>query len=130
MYDTKDIPTVTDIVAAQQERAKQVPEPTGYRLLLKPLTVKQKTEGGIIRPDELVGREEVASVVALVMKVGPDAYADKTRFPGGPWCKEGDFVIVRSYSGTRFKIHGHEFRIINDDGIEAVVEDPRGIERV
>ena len=73
--------------------------------------------------------EEVLTPVLFVVKVGPDAYADKTRFPSGPSCKVGDFVIVRPNSGTRLKIHGREFRIINDDSVEAVVEDPRGITR-
>jgi co-chaperonin GroES (HSP10) len=64
-----------------------------------------------------------------VLKVGPEAYADADKFPSGPYCKEGDFVIFRSYSGTRFKVAGKEFRIINDDTVEAVVDDPRGYER-
>jgi co-chaperonin GroES (HSP10) len=74
--------------------------------------------------------EEVLSTVLFVVKLGPDCYADKTRFPSGPSCREGDFVLVRPNSGTRMKIHGREFRIINDDSVEAVVEDPRGITRV
>ena len=69
-------------------------------------------------------------MVGFVIKMGPDCYRDKTRFPHGPWCKEGDFIIMRAYSGTRIKIHGKEFRIINDDTVEAVVDDPRGIHRV
>ena len=75
-------------------------------------------------------REEAASMVGMVLKIGPDAYKDTERFPNGPWCKEGDFILMRSYSGTRIEIHGQEFRVINDDSVEAVVEDPRGIKKV
>jgi len=109
--------------------AKQVPEPSGYRLVVAPLPVNEETEGGIIKPGSLVQLENVASVVAYVMKIGPDAYKDSDRFPSGAWCKEGDFIIIKSYTGTRLKIHGHEIRIINDDSVEAVIEDPRGVER-
>jgi co-chaperonin GroES (HSP10) len=73
--------------------------------------------------------EEHSTTVLFVVKVGPDAYKDEGKFPHGPWCKEGDFVLVRAYSGTRFKIHGREFRLLNDDQVEAVVEDPRGYTR-
>lgn len=73
--------------------------------------------------------EESATTVLFVLKVGPDAYQDKLKFPTGPWCKAGDFILVRTYSGTRVKIFGKEFRIINDDMVDAVVEDPRGISR-
>jgi co-chaperonin GroES (HSP10) len=74
--------------------------------------------------------EEVGSIVGFVLKMGPDAYADAQRFPSGAYCKEGDWVLMRSYSGTRFSVHGKEFRLINDDSVEAVVEDPRGIVKV
>ena len=76
------------------------------------------------------GEAEVASIVGFVIAMGPDCYKDEKRFPTGPWCKEGDFVLMRSYSGTRISIHGKEFRLINDDTPEAVVQDPRGIKRV
>jgi co-chaperonin GroES (HSP10) len=88
------------------------------------------TEGGILKAQETVQAEEVGSIVGFVLKLGPDAYADKLRFPNGPYCKEGDFVIMRSYSGTRFKVHGTEFRLINDDSVEAVVDDPRGVMKI
>jgi co-chaperonin GroES (HSP10) len=91
--------------------------------------ISEKTDGGLIRPDQLVKAEETASIVGFVVKTGPDAYADLNKFPNGPWCKDGDFVIFRSYSGTRFKVLGKEFRLINDDTVEAVVEDPRGYSR-
>ena len=109
--------------------AHKLPEPKGYRLLIATLQVNEKTEGGVYMPDKLKSAEETASIIGYVLKVGSEAYADASRFPNGPWCKEGDFVIFRSYSGTRFKIGGKEFRLINDDTVEAVVDDPRGYTR-
>lgn len=107
----------------------KLPEPKGYRLLIAIPEVDEKTEGGVYMPDKLKSAEETASIIGFVLKVGPEAYADANRFPTGAWCQEGDFVIFRSYSGTRFKISGKEFRIINDDTVEAVVDDPRGYTR-
>jgi co-chaperonin GroES (HSP10) len=107
----------------------RLPEPSGYRLLIAIPEVSEKTEGGVFMPDQLKKAEETASIIGFVVKAGPEAYADASKFPNGPWCKEGDFVIFRSYSGTRFKVLGKEFRLINDDTVEAVVEDPRGYSR-
>jgi len=112
-----------------EEKAKQLPEPTGFRVLCMVPHVEDKFESGILKPDSMVKVEEHSTVVLFVVALGPDAYADKTRFPNGPWCKKGDFVLTRAYAGTRFKIHGREFRLINDDSVEGVVEDPRGITR-
>ena len=109
--------------------ASQLPEPSGYRLLIALPEVEEMTEGGIYITDERRTAESVASVVGYVMKVGPDAYSDEKRFPNGPWCKEGDWIVMRAYSGTRLRIHGKELRIINDDSVEAVIEDPRGVAR-
>ena len=92
--------------------------------------VEEKTESGVYMPDNLTKMEQTASIVGLVIKQGEDAYQDKNKFPNGPYCKEGDFVIFRSYSGTRFKVKNEEFRLINDDTVEAVVDDPRGFARV
>lgn len=122
MYKTEDAESAARL-------GSTLPQPKGYRILVKPLTIKDKTDGGIYRPDDLIAKEEVAAVVALVVRLGPDCYKDKKRF-SEPWCKEGDFITFRPYSGTRMKILGHEFRIIYDDTVESVVEDPRGIERV
>lgn len=108
----------------------QLPQPSGYRLLIAMPEVEEKTDGGVFLPDRLKDAENTASILGFVVKVGPDAYGDTAKFPDGPWCKEGDFVIFRSYSGTRFKLRGKEFRIINDDTVEAVVDDPRGFSRV
>lgn len=111
------------------EKAKQLPEPSGYKLLCALPEVEDKYESGILKADTTVRVEEHSTVVLFVLKSGPQAYADMDKFPSGPWCKEGDFVITRAYAGTRFKIHGREFRLVNDDQVEAVVQDPRGITR-
>ena len=115
---------------AEPKGASKMPEPKGYKLLISPVEVDEKTEGGVYMPDSIKDAEGIASIIGYVVSMGPDAYKDKEKFPTGPWCKKGDFVIFRSYSGTRFKIHSHEFRIINDDTVEAVVEDPRGYKRI
>lgn len=118
----------TDTVANEAILAK-LPEPKGYRLLIAIPEISDKTQGGVYIPEERRAGEETASIIGLVLKAGPEAYSDPNRFPSGPWCKEGDFVIFRSYSGTRFKVMGKEFRLINDDTVEATVEDPRGYTR-
>ena len=112
-----------------EEVTRKLPEPKGYKLLIAIPKLEEKTDGGIIIPDKLKGMEEVASIIGLVIGMGTTAYNDKDKFPDGAYCKEGDFVIFRSYSGTRFKIKGEEFRLINDDSVEAVVDDPRGYTR-
>ena len=115
---------------ADEKIASKMPEPKGYRLLISPVQVNEKTEGGVYMPDALRDAEGIASIIGFVVSMGPDAYKDEKKFPTGPWCKKGDFVIFRSYSGTRFKIHSQEFRLIIDDMVEAVVEDPRGYKRI
>ena len=112
------------------EKAKQLPEPRGYKILIAMPGSEEKTEGGIIKATVTRQLEEVGAMYGMVLKLGPDAYADKKRFPNGPYCKEGELILMRSYSGTRFKIHGKEFRLINDDSVEAVIDDPRGLEKI
>lgn len=112
-----------------QETLDQLPDPVGYRMLIALPEVQEKTKGGIYMPEDLRKREETASVLGCVLKMGSDCYLDQDRFPNGPHCRVGDWVMIRSYSGTRFKLGGREFRIINDDVIEAVVADPAKIER-
>lgn len=107
----------------------KLPTPVGYKLLIAIPEVSEKTEGGVFMPETLKKAEETASIIGFVVAAGAEAYTDLTKFPDGPWCREGDFVIFRSYSGTRFKVMGKEFRLINDDTVEAVVEDPRGYSR-
>ena len=109
--------------------ASQLPEPKGYKLLIALPEIEEKTEGGIIKSAQTQYEENIATIVGWVMSMGPDAYANSSRFPSGPYCQVGDWVLFRAFSGTRIKIHGREFRIINDDTVEAVVEDPRGVER-
>jgi co-chaperonin GroES (HSP10) len=115
-----------------EDKAKQLPDPKTFHLLcVVPEAMEEfsESEVGLIKSSQVMHYEEVLTPVLFVVKLGPDCYADSTRFPSGPSCKEGDFVIVRPNSGTRLKIHGREFRILNDDSVEAVVEDPRGITR-
>ena len=115
-----------------EEKAKQLPKPTGYKILCAiPEAEKEfeDSEVGIVKADETMRNEEVLTTVLFVVDMGPDCYMDKAKFPTGPWCKQGDFVLVRPNSGTRLVIHGREFRIINDDTVEGVVQDPRGIKR-
>jgi co-chaperonin GroES (HSP10) len=115
-----------------EEKAKQLPDPADYMLLcVVPEAMEEFADSdvGIIKSSQSMHYEEVLTPVLFVVKLGPTAYQDKTRFPNGPRCKQGDFVVVRPNSGTRLKIHGREFRIINDDSVEATVQDPRGISR-
>ncbi len=115
---------------SQQQRGKMLPQPTGYKLLLILPEQEKEYASGILKSDATVRNDEVASVVAFVAAMGPDAYKDDKKFPTGPWCKQGDFVIIRPYSGVRIVVHGKEMRLVNDDAVEAVVDDPRGIKRV
>jgi hypothetical protein len=116
--------------ATDAEKAKQLPNPSGYRILCAIPEAEDTFEGSaLVKPDDLVKRDEVLTTVLFVVKLGSDCYKDPVRFPNGPWCKEGDFILVRPNAGTRVVIHGREFRIINDDSVEAVVQDPRGITR-
>jgi co-chaperonin GroES (HSP10) len=108
----------------------QLPVPKGYRILIAVPEVEEKTKGGIIRPDVIKSKEETASIIGQVLDMGSDCYSDPDRFPAGPYCREGDWVMFRAYSGTRFKIGGKEFRLINDDVVEATLANPDGIERV
>ena len=112
------------------DKAKQLPESSGYHILETIPEIEDKYESGLIKADSTMHFEEVLSTVFFVVKLGPDCYKDEKKFPSGPWCKQGDFVLARPNSGTRLKIHGREFRLINDDTVEAVVQDPRGISRV
>ena len=115
--------------APDEEKAQQLPTPSGYRILCAIPEVEKEHGGGILKADATINYEEKLATVLFVVDLGPDCYNDKTRFPNGPWCKQGDFVIVRPNAGSRLLIHGREFRMINDDSVEAVVQDPRGIKR-
>ena len=120
---------VTKLPEKVEEKATQLPKPAGYHILCMVPKADGEYESGIAKSAQTQQYEEVLTPVLFVMDIGPDAYADKERFPSGPLCKVGDFVLIRPSSGSRLKIHGQEFRIINDDSVEAVVQDPRGITR-
>ena len=117
--------------STNEEKGKQLPKPSGYRILCAIPEAEEKHDGesGIIKAYITMRNEEILTTVLFVVDLGPDCYKDTNKFPTGPWCKQGDFIIVRPNAGTRLVIHGKEFRIINDDSVEAVVEDPRGISR-
>jgi len=126
---SQDGQTATTLPQTAEEKATQIPEPQRFHLLTVLPEIDEEYESGLVKAGTTMHYEEVLSPVLFVVKMGPDAYADKVRFPSGPSCKIGDFVIVRPNTGTRIKIHGKEFRLINDDSVEAVVQDPRGITR-
>lgn len=115
--------------ASADEKAQQLPQPSGYRILCAVPEVEKEFDSGLVKSDETIRMEETLTTVLFVVELGPDCYKDPSRFPSGPWCKKGDFVLVRPYSGSRLVIHGREFRLINDDSVEGVVQDPRGIKR-
>jgi len=112
-----------------EEKARQIPDPVTYHILCVVPKADNEYESGLAKAGQTMQYEELLSPVLFVAKLGPDAYADKARFPQGPSCKAGDFVLVRPNTGTRLKIHGQEFRIINDDSVEATIQDPRGVKR-
>jgi co-chaperonin GroES (HSP10) len=118
--------------ATAEDKARQLPDPSGWKILCAVPDVEERYAGttlDLVKPSDILRQEEHATTVLFVLKVGADAYKDTAKFPSGAWCKEGDFVLVRTYSGTRVKIFGKEFRLINDDQVDAVVQDPRGITR-
>ena len=115
--------------AIQPESASQLPKPTGYKILIALPEAEEKTAGGIIKAEETIRIEETAAVTGFVLDMGSDCYKDDKKFPTGAWCSKGDWIVMRAFSGTRISIHGKEFRLINDDTVEAVVQDPRGIQR-
>ena len=126
---SQDGETATTLPTTAEDKARQVPDPSTYHLLCVLPEIDENYESGLVKAGQTMHYEEVLSPVLFVVKLGPDAYKDEKRFPSGPSCKVGDFVLVRPNTGTRIKIHGKEFRIINDDSVEAVVQDPRGISR-
>ena len=109
--------------------AARLPDPAGYKMLVIKPEIQEKSAGGIVYADSTRKKEEQGAVVGIVLKQGPMCYQDPEKFPSGPWCNEGDFVLLRAYSGSRFSVDGKEFIIVNDDMIEGTVDDPRGINR-
>ena len=118
---------LSDIVDETRPALERLPKPTGWRILILPYTLPESTKGGVILSDETRTREQLATNIGYVVSLGPDAYADTNKFPDGAWCKKGDWVMFGRYAGSRFKIDGAEPRLLNDDEILAVIDDPRDI---
>lgn len=128
-FDVSAIDLTSVLNTTAEEKARQVPDPATYHLLCMLPEAKEEYEGGLLKASQTMQYEELLSPVLFVAKIGPDAFKDVTRFPSGPSCKVGDFILVRPNTGTRMKIHGTEWRLINDDSVQAVVQDPRGVQR-
>lgn len=124
---SQDGATASVLPATAEEKARQIPDPSTFHLLCVLPDIDEEYESGIVKAGQTLHYEEILSPVLFVVKMGPDAYKDPKKFPHGPSCKVGDFVLVRPNTGTRIKIHGKEFRIIYDDSVQGVVQDPRGI---
>jgi len=135
---------MTELTALEQKRKQkieddkaqevvlneQIPKPVGYRILIAlPSIDETYGESGLLKSEQTMRDEYILSMIGVVLDVGDQAYADTERFPTGPWCKQGDYVMFRANSGTRFKVGRQEYRLINDDSIEAVVNDPSKITR-
>ena len=130
---------VEDLASAYQEKPvlrpetigtsllERLPTPTGWRILILPYRGQGKTDGGILLPDKVIEEQKVSTQVGYVLKVGPLAYADPTKFPSGPWCQEKDWVMFARYAGSRFQIDGGEVRILNDDEILAKISSPEDV---
>ena len=133
MSETLDLERAVDLTQllnkSNEEKATQLPKPSGYRILCAIPEMEKEFQSGIVKADETLRYDELLTTVLFVVDLGPDCYKDPSRFPTGAWCKKGDFILVRPNAGTRLVIHGREFRIINDDSVEGVVDDPRGIKR-
>ena len=123
---TSNSPSKLALEEKYQEEKNKLPVPTGWRILVLPFKGKKKTKGGILYSDEQIDRQQLATVCGNVLAVGPQAYTGE-KFPDGPWCKGGDWVIFARYAGSRFKIDGGEVRLLNDDEIIATVKDPEDI---
>jgi co-chaperonin GroES (HSP10) len=124
MIKMTEAQTVTDA-----EMEAQLPVPVGYKLLIALPTVEDTYESGLVKAENTKHAEQVLSMVGLVLDMGSQAYTDPDRYPDGPWCEVGDYVLFRTNTGTRFRFNGVEYRLMNDDSIEAVVADPQGITR-
>ena len=108
----------------------QLPSPVGYRILVAMPEIEDTYDGsGLIKSAQSMHQAHIMSIIGVVLDIGGQAYQDKERYPTGPWCKVGDYVMFRANTGTRFKVGGMEYRLMNDDSVEAVVADPRGVTR-
>ena len=111
----------------KEKESDKLPKPTGWRILVLPFKMPEKTKGGIFLGQDTLERQQVASQTGLVLRMGPDCYRDKDRYPDGPWCKEGDWVMFARYAGSRIKIEGGEIRLLNDDEVLATIKNPEDI---
>jgi co-chaperonin GroES (HSP10) len=117
------------VEVTEEEMEQQLPKPVGYKLLIALPTVEAEFDSGILKAERTLNEERIMTTIGVILDMGAEAYSDKTRFPNGPWCKVGDYVVIRPHTGTRIHVNGQELRLINDDSIEAVVADPRGVTR-
>jgi co-chaperonin GroES (HSP10) len=124
MMTMSEAQTITDA-----ELEAQLPVPVGYKLLIALPTIEDTYDSGLVKAENTKHVEQVLSMIGLVLDMGPQAYSDPERYPNGPWCEVGDYVLFRTNTGTRFRFNGTEYRLMNDDSIEAVVSDPQGITR-
>ena len=122
--DQEEVKKQTDL---SKKESSKLPEPTGWRLLVLPFKMKEKTKGGLMLAETTLEKQQVASQVGLVMAMGPDCYKDKERYPEGPWCKEKDWIMFARYAGSRIKIDGGEMRLLNDDEVLATIDSPEDI---
>ena len=118
-----------DLIGVKKSKKEEpkLPKPTGWRMLVLPFKMKEKTKGGVILAEDTLERQQVASQVGLVMAMGPQCYKDKERYPEGPWCKEKDWIMFARYAGSRIKIDGGEMRLLNDDEVLATIDSPEDI---
>ena len=123
----KKLANPSEGVDANRKEIEKLPKPVGWRILVLPFKAKDKTKGGILLTDKTIEDSQMTASVALVVAVGPDAYQDKEKFPNGPWCKQGDWVVFGRYAGSRLRIEGGEVRLLNDDEIIGVVDNPEDI---
>lgn len=121
--------TENQTAVSDEELEAQLPKPVGYRLLIALPQIEETFDSGILKADRTLHEEKILSIIGLVLDMGEQAYADTDRFPTGPWCKVGDYVMFRANTGTRFRVNGVEYRLMNDDSVEAIVSDPRGVSR-
>ena len=119
--------SLVGVKKSEKKEESKIPQPTGWRLLVLPFKMKEKTKGGIVLAEATLERQQVASQCGLVLAMGPQCYKDKERYPEGPWCKEKDWVMFARYAGSRIKIEGGEMRLLNDDEVLATIDSPEDI---
>ena len=117
-----------ETVQENEALVEKLPTPTGYRILILPFSQKQTTKGGIVLADSYLEKERLGTNVGFVVSLGPDAYKDKNKFPNGAWCQERDWIIFGRYAGARIKIDGGDLRLLNDDEVLAVVDNPEDVQ--